>query len=108
MCCAPGAFSPKALRNVPTARKKAIYRVYAWRRIKRRAPAKLMSVRNRWMNMNRSVNVQNRRVVLAGLGILLGGCANVNRELLPASGRSNHVVDPRYGPINDSGYPATC
>jgi hypothetical protein len=25
--CAPG-FSPKALRNVPTARKKAIYRVY--------------------------------------------------------------------------------
>jgi lipoprotein-anchoring transpeptidase ErfK/SrfK len=54
--------------------------------------------------MNGSINVQNRRVVLAGLGILLGGCANVNRELLPASGRSNHVVDPRYGPINDSGY----
>src|SRR6266849_4076 len=37
--CAPG-FSAKTLRNVPTARKKAIYSSMPWRRIKRRAPAK--------------------------------------------------------------------
>jgi hypothetical protein len=37
--CAPG-FSTRVVRSVPSARKKAIYKVYEWRLMSRHAPAK--------------------------------------------------------------------